>query len=85
MDWITEDPQAAAQDLAPLIGVDAEIVAKGLEGTPELEKAYSLKVDPEALNNLSELMQKAGQIQESVDWGSVLDQQYLPESDRAEF
>jgi NitT/TauT family transport system substrate-binding protein len=84
MDWITEDPQAAAQDLAPLIGVDAEIVAKGLEGTPELEKAYSLKVDPEALNNLSELMQKAGQIEEPVDWGSVLDQQYLPESDRAE-
>ncbi|WP_219416777.1 ABC transporter substrate-binding protein [Pseudonocardia nigra] len=85
MDWIIEDPKAAAQDIGPLIGVDPEIVAQGFEGTPELEKAYSLDVDPEALNNLSDLMQKAGQISEPVDWGTVLDQQYLPEGVRAKF
>lgn len=85
MDWVVEDPDAAAQDIGPIIGVDPEIVAQGLKDTPELEKAYSLEVDPEALNNLSDLMQQAGQIDETVDWATVLDQQYLPESVRAEF
>ena len=85
MDWIVEDPKAAAQDIGPLVGVDAAIVAKGFEDTPELKLAYSLKVSAKALNNLSSLMQKAGQISEPVDWKNVLDQQYLPESDRAQF
>lgn len=85
MDWIIEDPAAAAADIAPLVGVDEAIVAQALEETPDLEKAYSLTVDPAALENLSELMVGAGQISEPVDWSTVLDQQYLPESDRAQF
>lgn len=83
--WIVETPDEAAATLGPLVGVDAEIVAQALKDTPDLEKAYSLTVDPEALNNLSDLMVQAGQISEPVDWAEMMDQQYLPESDRAEF
>lgn len=85
MTWVIEQPEEAAAKIGPLIGVDADIVAEAIQNTPEFEKAYSLKVDPEALNNLSSLMVEAGQISEPVDWSTVLDQQYLPESDRADF
>lgn len=85
MDWIVEDPTAAAAEIGPLVGVDAAVVAQALRDTPDLAKAYSLTVDPEALTNLSDLMLAAGQITEPVDWATVLDQQYLPESDRAQF
>ena len=85
MDWVLEETDEAAEVIGPLIGVDAEIVADALRNTPEMELAYSLKVDPETLNNLSDLMQEAGQISEPVDWGEMLDQSYLPESDRADF
>jgi NitT/TauT family transport system substrate-binding protein len=84
MDWVVDDPKAAADEIAPLIGVDPGVMTTALEQTSDLEKAYSLKVDPDALNNLSDLMQAAGQISEPVDWATVLDQQYLPESDRAD-
>ena len=82
-DWIVTDPAAAAKDIAPIIKVDEALVAQGLKDTPELSKAYSLKVDPQALKNLSELMVNAGQLTEPVDWAKVMDQKYLPESDRA--
>ena len=85
MDWVIEDPAVAAKDIAPIVGVDEAIVAQALEETPDLEKAYSLTVDPEALENLSDLMVAAGQISEPVDWATQMDQQYLPESDRADF
>ena len=84
MDWMVSDPETAAADIAPLVGVDRAIVAKALIETPDLRKAYSLKVDPAALKNLSDLMVGAGQISEPVDWATVLDQQYLPEADRAD-
>lgn len=83
MDYIVDDPTAAAKDIAPIVKVDEPTVAKALQETPELRKAYSLKVDPAALENLSTLMMEAGQISEPVAWAKVLDQQYLPESDRA--
>lgn len=83
MDYVVEDPAAAAKDIAPIVGVDEAVVAKAIKETPDLEKAYSLKVDPEALENLSSLMVDAGQISKPVEWAKVLDQQYLPESDRA--
>ena len=85
MDWVIEDPEAAAEKIGPIIDVDPAIVAEAIQSTPEFEKAYSLTVDPEALQNLSALMVEAGQISEPVDWAEVLDQQYLPESDRADF
>lgn len=84
-EWIVETPDEAAEVLGPLVSVDAEIVAQALKDTPDLETAYSLQVDPEALNNLSDLMMQAGQISEPVDWAEMMDQQYLPESARAEF
>lgn len=85
MDYVVKDPDAAAKDIGGVIKMDAPTVAKALKETPELSKAYSLKVDPEALTNLSQLMVEAGQIKQNVDWAKVLDQQYLPESDRASF
>jgi NitT/TauT family transport system substrate-binding protein len=85
MDWVVADPAAAAKDLAPKVGVDVPIMAKALQDTPELRKAYSLQVDPAALKNLSDLMVAAGQIPEPINWATVLDQQYLPEAQRARF
>lgn len=84
-EWIINEPEDAAETLAPLVGVTPEIMAQAFEQTPELEKAYSLEVDPETLTNLSDLMVGAGQVDEPIDWGTVLDQQYLPEEDQTEF
>ncbi|MGH3587483.1 MAG: ABC transporter substrate-binding protein, partial [Pseudonocardia sp.] len=84
-DWVVNDTADAAATLAPLVGVTPEIMTQALADTPDLAKAYSLKVDPAALENLSNLMVGAGQISEPVDWATTLDQQYLPEADRATF
>jgi NitT/TauT family transport system substrate-binding protein len=85
MDYVVQDTAAAAKDIGPIVKVDAEIVAKALVDTPDLKKAYSLKVDPAALENLSNLMVEAGQLSEPVDWSKTMDQQYLSQSDRATF
>lgn len=82
--YVVEDPDAAGADLAAVMQLEPEIVIAGLRDTPDLEFAYSLVVDPEALANLSDLMLGAGQISEPIDWSAALDQQYLPESARAE-
>lgn len=84
-EWIVNDAADAAATLAPLVGVTPEIMSKALADTPDLAKAYSLRVDPAALENLSALMVGAGQITEPVDWATTLDQQYLAEEDRAAF
>lgn len=78
-EWIVSDPEGAAADLAPLLNVSEEVMVEAMELTPDLEKAYSLDIDPAILENLSELMVNAGQIEEPIDWATVLDQQYLPE------
>lgn len=83
-DYVVDDPDKAATDLAPLVDVDEKVMAESLKDTPELEKAYSLNVDPEALENVSDMMEKAGQIDEPVDWAELLDQQYLPKEARAD-
>ncbi|MQA81937.1 MAG: ABC transporter substrate-binding protein [Streptosporangiales bacterium] len=83
-EYVVDDTDKAAAELAPLVDVDEKVMAKALKDTPELAKAYSLKVDPVALKNLSDMMTQAGQIKEPVDWGTVLDQQYLPASARAD-
>lgn len=82
--YVVDDTDTAAKELAPLVDVEEKVMVKALKDTPELEKAYSLNVDPDALKNLSTMMQDAGQIDQPVDWGKVLDQQYLPADARAD-
>ncbi|WP_241769717.1 ABC transporter substrate-binding protein [Rhodococcus opacus] len=84
-EWIVADPAAAAAEIAPLVGVTAEVMTTAFANTPELAKAYSLKVDEAGLKNLSDLMVEAGQIPEPIDWSTVMDQQYLPPNARASF
>ncbi|WP_304118360.1 ABC transporter substrate-binding protein [Mycolicibacterium bacteremicum] len=84
-EWLVAEPDAAAAELAPLVGVSEEVMKASFEATPDLAKGYSLTVDKDGLTNLSELMVGAGQITEPVDWATVLDQQYLPEDARATF
>lgn len=84
-EWVVSNPDEAGAEIGPLVGVAPEVMQAALRNNPDLAKAYSLKVDPEGLENLSELMVAAGQIDEPVDWATVLDQQYLPEDDRATF
>jgi NitT/TauT family transport system substrate-binding protein len=83
-DYIIDDTEGAAEDLSPILGIDAALLAEGLKDTPELEKAYSLTVDAEALETLSEMLVVNGAIEEPVDWAEVLDQSYLPEDARAD-
>jgi NitT/TauT family transport system substrate-binding protein len=80
---VAQQPDAAGKELGTLVGVDEATMAAALKQTPDMAKAYSLKVDPTALKNLSDMMRNAGQIKDSVNWTKVLDQQYLPASDRA--
>lgn len=77
--YVVEETEAAAKDMAPLVGVDPDIMETSLLEMSDIEQGYSLKVDPEALENLSDLMVTNKQITESVDWAKELDQQYLPE------
>jgi len=84
MRYVASQPAQAAADLAPLLKVDPTVMAQSLSQTPELAKAYSLKVDAAALTNLSRLMADAGQITAPVNWKSVLDQQYLPDPARTQ-
>lgn len=81
--YVRSQPDKAAADIAPLLKVSPKTMKKALKGTPEMDKAYSLKVDPAGLKNLSNLMVQTGQIRKPVDWGSALDQSYLPAADRA--
>jgi NitT/TauT family transport system substrate-binding protein len=83
--WVVENPDEAGAEIGPLVGVSPQIMTDALRNTPDIEKGYSLKVDPDGLKNLSDRMIAADQISEPVDWATVLDQQYLPEDARAEF
>jgi NitT/TauT family transport system substrate-binding protein len=84
MSYVATQPGPAAADLAPLLKIDPTVMAQSLTQTPELAKAYSLKVDAAALTNLSRLMVDAGQISAPVDWKTALDQQYLPDPARTQ-
>ena len=84
MGYVAGQPGAAAADLAPLLKVDPAVMTQALSQTPELAKAYSLKVDAAALANLSRLMVSAGQLTAPVDWKTVLDQRYLPDPARTQ-
>ncbi len=82
---MVSNPDEAATEMAPLVGVSPEVMKTAFKKSPDLAKGYSLKVDADGLKNLSELMVAAGQIEAPVDWASVLDQQYLPEDARTSF
>ncbi|MQA93579.1 MAG: ABC transporter substrate-binding protein [Streptosporangiales bacterium] len=84
-DYVVQEPEKAAADLAPLLELDEEVMVKALKDTPEPAKAYSLKVDPQGLKNLSDLMVQTGQLKEPIDWAKSLDQSYLPADARAKF
>jgi NitT/TauT family transport system substrate-binding protein len=83
--WVVSDPDAAATELAPLVGVSPEVMKAAFKNSPDLAKGYSLQVDAKGLQNLSDLMVAAGQIKAPVDWAKVMDQQYLPEDARTQF
>jgi NitT/TauT family transport system substrate-binding protein len=84
-EWVVANPDEAATELAPLVGVSPDVMKAAFKSTPDLAKGYSLKVDADGLKNLSELMVGAGQIEAPVDWATVLDQQYLPEDAQTSF
>ncbi|MGV0742099.1 ABC transporter substrate-binding protein [Mycolicibacterium sp. XJ870] len=84
-EWLVANPDEAATEIAPLVGVTPEVMKSAFAANPDLAKGYSLKVDADGLKNLSELMVAAGQLSEPIDWSTVLDQQYLPEDDRTDF
>jgi NitT/TauT family transport system substrate-binding protein len=81
-DYVATDPANAAKDLAPMLKVDPGVLQRGIEQTPEPAKAYSLKVDPAGLKNLSDLMVRTGFIKTPIDWSTAMDQQYLPTTAR---
>jgi NitT/TauT family transport system substrate-binding protein len=83
-DYMVDDTDAAAADLSPILKIDAELLAQGIRETPELEKAYSLKVDKKALETLSAMLETNGEIDEPIDWSTMLDQSFLPEDARAD-
>ena len=84
-EWLVANPDEAAAEIAPLVGVTPEVMKSAFANNPDLAKGYSLKVDTAGLTNLSELMVGAGQISEPIDWATMLDQQYLPDDARADF
>jgi NitT/TauT family transport system substrate-binding protein len=83
-EYMVDDTDAAAEDLSPILGIEAALLADGIRDTPELEKAYSLNVDKEALETLSDMLVSNGALEEPVDWAKTLDQQFLPEEARAD-
>lgn len=83
--YITEDTDAAAEDLAVVLGMDAELLAQSLRDTPRFEEAYSINLGCEQLENLSDRLLATEVITEPIDWGAELDQSSLPEEARCDF
>lgn len=83
--YITEDTDAAAADLAPILGMDAELLAQSMRETPRFEQAYSIELDCEALENLSARLVATEVIDQPIDWGTEMDQSSLPEEARCDF
>jgi NitT/TauT family transport system substrate-binding protein len=83
-EYMVTDTDAAAEDLSPILGIEAALLADGIRDTPDLEKAYSLNVDKDALETLSDMLVSNGAIEKPVDWAKTLDQSFLPEKARAD-
>jgi NitT/TauT family transport system substrate-binding protein len=83
-DYVVNDTDKAAEDLSSILGIDAQVVADGLKDTPEMEKAYSLNVDKDALETLSDMLVVNGAIEKPIDWAKTLDQSFLPKDAQAD-
>ncbi len=84
-DYVVNDTHTAAADIGKAIKTEPDIVEAGFKATPNFRDAYSIKVNPKALNATADLMLKAGQVDKPVDWKTLIDQQYLPPEARASF
>jgi NitT/TauT family transport system substrate-binding protein len=82
--YIREDPDTAVTDLNKVIKMDQDVLLAALKQELESPLSYSIKVDCDALYNLSDVMIKGGAITEPIDWTKSLDQQYLPGDDQAD-
>lgn len=74
------------QELIPTFAAyfgDAEDIMRATVQSTDVERAWSVKVFPEAFKNIEQTMRDSGQIKEPVPWDRIFDQQYLPESERA--
>lgn len=80
MTYARESPAEAARDLAKIIKLDAKYIKEGLV---EGKVGYDIKVNPEVLANLSDLMLRAGAIDEPLDWNALMDQSFMPAAARA--
>jgi NitT/TauT family transport system substrate-binding protein len=78
--WAQTDPDAASEALAELIPIDAKYIKSSLV---QYKDAFNVKVNPEVLKNLSDLMVTTKVVDAPIDWSTALDQQYLPEEDQA--
>jgi NitT/TauT family transport system substrate-binding protein len=78
--WAQTDPDAASEALAELIPIDAKYIKSSLV---QYKDAFNVKVNPEVLKYLSDLMVTTKVVDAPIDWSTALDQQYLPEEDQA--
>jgi NitT/TauT family transport system substrate-binding protein len=83
--YLREDTAAAVDDLAEYIQMDREILLESMESTPRFEEAWTIAIPCDSYENLSRQFELSGVVEEPVDWGEVIDQQYLPEDVRCEF
>jgi NitT/TauT family transport system substrate-binding protein len=82
--YIREDTASAATDLNKIIKMDPDVLLAALKKEVESPLSYSIKVDCEALYNMSDVMIKGGARTEPIDWAKAIDQQYLPSEDQAD-
>jgi NitT/TauT family transport system substrate-binding protein len=63
--------------------MNPDVLLTAVKKEVESPLSYSIKVDCDALYNMSDVMIKGGAATEPVDWTKAIDQQYLPSEDRA--
>jgi NitT/TauT family transport system substrate-binding protein len=75
---------ALGADLAKVMVFPASVIDHYLstDGTTRLSKTYSLKMNANVLQNISNLLQASKLITGPVNWSQVVDQSYLPTADR---
>ena len=79
--YVQESPDEAATDMAKLLPVDQEYIQQALE---DYSEGFDIAIDAEVLENLSNLMVKTETISEPIDWGTLMNQEFLPEDARAD-
>jgi NitT/TauT family transport system substrate-binding protein len=81
--YIREDTENAVTDLNKVLKMNPDVLLSAVKKEVESPLSYSIKVDCDALYNMSDVMIKGGAATEPVDWTKAIDQQYLPSEDRA--